>query len=90
MDEIASRIAGLREALDRYNYAYYVLSAPEISDKVFDEMMKELEELEKTILSLPIRIRQPNVWEAIYLKNSIRLRMSIRCCRWATPIRMER
>jgi DNA ligase (NAD+) len=48
MDEIASRIAGLREALDRYNYAYYVLSAPEISDKVFDEMMKELEELEKT------------------------------------------
>ena len=44
MDEIASRIAGLREALDRYNYAYYVLSAPEISDKVFDEMMKELEE----------------------------------------------
>jgi len=48
MDEIASRIAGLREALERYNYAYYVLSAPEISDKVFDEMMKELEELEKT------------------------------------------
>lgn len=52
MDEIASRIAGLREALERYNYAYYVLSAPEISDKVFDEMMKELEELEKNLSSV--------------------------------------
>ena len=48
MDEIASKIAALREALDKYNHAYYVLSAPEIPDKVFDEMMKELEELEKT------------------------------------------
>jgi len=46
MDEIASKIAALREALDKYNHAYYVLSAPEIPDKVFDEMMKELEELE--------------------------------------------
>lgn len=48
MDEIASKIAALREALDKYNHAYYVLSAPEIPDKVFDEMMKELEELENT------------------------------------------
>ena len=48
MDEIASKIAALREALDKYNHVYYVLSAPEIPDKVFDEMMKELEELENT------------------------------------------
>lgn len=47
MDEIASKIAELRKVLDKYNHAYYVLSAPEITDKVFDEMMKELEALEK-------------------------------------------
>ena len=34
MDEIASKIAALRVALDKYNHAYYVLSAPEIPDKV--------------------------------------------------------
>ncbi len=40
------RISLLREELNRHNYNYYVLNAPEISDKEFDVMMHELEELE--------------------------------------------
>ncbi len=41
------RIKELRNELNRHNHNYYVLSAPEISDKEFDFMMKELEALEK-------------------------------------------
>lgn len=41
------RITALREALEQHNYNYYVLSAPTISDREFDEMMKELQTLEE-------------------------------------------
>ena len=41
------RIEKLRAELNRHNHNYYALNAPEISDKEFDFMMKELEELEK-------------------------------------------
>lgn len=37
----------LRAELHRHNYNYYVLNAPEISDKQFDDMMRELQDLEK-------------------------------------------
>lgn len=37
----------LRAELHRHNHNYYVLNAPEISDKEFDEMMRELQNLEK-------------------------------------------
>lgn len=40
-------IARLRDELNRHNYNYYVLNSPEISDKEFDDLMKELEELER-------------------------------------------
>lgn len=40
------RIKELREQLNRHNHNYYVLNAPEISDKEFDMLMKELEDLE--------------------------------------------
>lgn len=43
---IAARIQQLRDDLNRHNYNYYVLNAPEISDKEFDMLMKELEALE--------------------------------------------
>ena len=33
--------------MHRHNYNYYVLNAPEISDKEFDDMMRELQDLEK-------------------------------------------
>lgn len=45
--EAKDRIKALREALEQHNYNYYVLSAPTISDREFDEMMKELQTLEE-------------------------------------------
>lgn len=44
---IKERIEELRAELHRHNYNYYVLNAPEISDKQFDDMMCELQDLEK-------------------------------------------
>lgn len=41
------RILELRKELNRHNHNYYVLNNPEISDKEFDMLMKELEALEK-------------------------------------------
>ncbi len=41
------RILELRNELNRHNHNYYVLNSPEISDKEFDLLMKELEALEK-------------------------------------------
>ncbi len=40
------RILDLRRQLDRHNHLYYVLNAPEISDREFDMLLKELERLE--------------------------------------------
>jgi len=44
---IETQIRQLRDALNRHNYNYYVLNAPEISDMEFDMMMKQLEVLER-------------------------------------------
>ena len=40
------RIQALRTELHRHNHLYYVLSAPEISDREFDRLMRELQDLE--------------------------------------------
>ncbi len=40
------RILQLRSELNYHNHAYYVLNAPEISDREFDMLLKELERLE--------------------------------------------
>lgn len=44
---IKEKIDQLRAELHRHNYNYYMLNAPEISDKEFDDMMRELQDLEK-------------------------------------------
>lgn len=44
--EAEARIRQLREELNRHNHNYYVLNSPEISDKEFDMLMKQLEKLE--------------------------------------------
>lgn len=44
---VKEKIDQLRADLHRHNYNYYVLNAPEISDKEFDNRMRELQELEK-------------------------------------------
>ena len=38
---VKDKIKALREALEQHNSNYYVLSAPTISDREFEEMMKE-------------------------------------------------
>lgn len=45
MDERA-QIEQLRAELHRHNYQYYVLNQPEISDFEFDQMMRQLQDLE--------------------------------------------
>ena len=47
MNEIESRIKVLRHELELHNYNYYVLSAPTVSDREFDGLMKELQLLEE-------------------------------------------
>jgi len=46
-EEAASRIATLSKELEQHNYRYYVSNAPTISDYEFDQLLKELEKLEK-------------------------------------------
>jgi len=46
MTEIQQKIEKLREELRKYNYDYYVLDKPVISDYDFDIKLKELQELE--------------------------------------------
>jgi DNA ligase (NAD+) len=45
-DGAAQRAARLREQIDRANYAYYVLDAPEITDAEYDRLFRDLQELE--------------------------------------------
>ncbi|MDR0507654.1 MAG: NAD-dependent DNA ligase LigA [Dysgonamonadaceae bacterium] len=46
MEEIRIKIETLRKEIDNWNYQYYVLSQPVISDFEFDLKLKELERLE--------------------------------------------
>ena len=46
INKIESRILELRKQLHEHNKLYYNLTSPKISDKEFDVLMKELEELE--------------------------------------------
>lgn len=43
---IEQQINDLRRQIERHNHNYYVLNSPEISDKEFDMLLKELERLE--------------------------------------------
>ncbi len=43
----SARAAELRTELDRHNHLYYVEAAPEISDREFDTLLKELTDIEK-------------------------------------------
>ena len=41
------RVEFLRREIDRHNYRYHVLDQPEISDAEFDELLRELQQLEE-------------------------------------------
>lgn len=55
MDKEKQRIEELRATLHRHNHNYYVLNSPEISDREFDILMSELENLES---------RHPELYDA--------------------------
>ncbi len=45
--EVIERVKKLREEIEYHNYRYYVLDSPVISDAEYDELMRELRELEE-------------------------------------------
>ena len=45
--EIKKRIEKLRKEIDRFRYEYHVLDKPEISDEVYESLMRELRALEE-------------------------------------------
>ena len=47
IDQIAARIAALRQDIEYHNYRYYVEDDPVISDEEYDRMFRELRELEQ-------------------------------------------
>jgi len=47
LEEAKKRIEKLREEINYHNYRYYVLNSPVISDAEYDELMRELIELEE-------------------------------------------
>jgi len=46
VNKVKQRAEKLREIINHHNYRYYVLDSPEISDAEYDELMKELRQLE--------------------------------------------
>lgn len=44
--KVRQRIEKLRSSINYHNYRYYVLDSPEISDAEYDELMRELKQLE--------------------------------------------
>ena len=52
MKDIAIKIKDLRDQINNHNYRYYVMDNPIISDSEYDEIMRELEALEKSDKSL--------------------------------------
>ena len=66
---VRDKIKALREALEQHNYNYYVLSAPTISDREFDEMMKELQTLEEAHPEYADLIRRRSGWGATFPKS---------------------
>ena len=44
--EAAERARSLRQAIERHNYAYYVLDAPTVPDAEYDRLFRALQELE--------------------------------------------
>jgi len=46
INKVKQRIEELRGIINHHNYRYYVLDSPEISDAEYDELMRELRQLE--------------------------------------------
>jgi DNA ligase (NAD+) len=46
INKVRQRIEELRKTINHHNHRYYVLDSPEISDAEYDELMKDLKQLE--------------------------------------------
>ena len=80
--DIKEKIEGLRAELHRHNYNYYVLNAPEISDKEFDEKIRELQDLEQAHPEYPTRsltIRYVNFRTWSRLTRNIKMKIRLQC-----------
>ncbi|MCX6766538.1 MAG: hypothetical protein NT170_02010 [Candidatus Moranbacteria bacterium] len=44
---VKQRIEKLRREIDKFRYEYHVLDRPEVSDEIFDSLMRELRQLEE-------------------------------------------
>jgi len=53
LDEVKERVEQLRAQINHHNYRYYVLDSPEISDAEYDELMRELKQLEEQYPQFP-------------------------------------
>jgi DNA ligase (NAD+) len=51
-DEIKTRVTDLKADIERHNHLYYVMDEPEISDREYDQLMRELLQLETEYLEL--------------------------------------
>ncbi len=60
--DLARQAEDLRRRIERANYAYYVLDAPEISDAEFDRLFRELQALEDATPSSAPRTAPPSAW----------------------------
>lgn len=47
MDKIRHRLAELKELINKYDYHYYVLDTPVVSDAEYDRLFRELKEIER-------------------------------------------
>ncbi|PVY80774.1 DNA ligase (NAD+) [Cupriavidus alkaliphilus] len=76
-DAAASRVAWLRDELDRHNYQYYVLDAPTVPDAEYDALFSELMalELEHPELQTPDSPTQRVGGEALAAFDSVRHRV---------------
>ena len=74
--DIKEKIEELRAELHRHNYNYYVLNAPEISDKEFDDKMRE------HIRNIKMKIRPLCVSAVTLTRISRRLHINTPCCLW--------
>jgi len=62
-EQLASHVATLRHQIEEANYQYYVQDNPTLSDAEYDQLMIELQRIEKNIQSCKLLTRQPNVSE---------------------------
>ena len=88
--DIKEKIEELRAELHRHNYNYYVLNAPEISDKEFDDKMRELQDLEQAHPEYKDE-NSPTMRVGSDLnKISRKWLINILCCHWQIHIRKRK